>query len=218
MKVNTMSPNGEEDPHAQVKLASKMIGRWPGGAPLVKHPDNDPRVEDTDNDFGYAHEDPYGYKCPLGSHLRRNNPRDSFRDQGAKQSLKVTKRHRIIRRGRLYDLSPDGIDEKGLLFMGLNADLQQQFEFIQHTWANNLQPNKNTLFNDPDPIIGVPDDLDPTHTQGKENYRFAMQQEPVTKYVSGLERFVRIRGGGYFFLPSISAVRYLATLGGDNED
>jgi len=218
MKTNTMRSNGEEDKHAQIRLASKMIGRWPGGAPLVKFPENDPGVEDTDNDFGYAEEDPHGYKCPLGSHLRRNNPRDSFRDQGDKQSLKVTKRHRIIRRGRLYDLGQEGNHEKGLLFMGLNADLQQQFEFIQHIWSNNLQPNKKTLYNDPDPVIGVPDDKDPRHRQGKADYRFAMQQEPVTKYVSGLERFVRIRGGGYFFLPGISAVRYLATLGGEKED
>lgn len=217
MKKKTELPTGEEDTHAKVRLASKMIGRWPGGAPLVKHPENDPKIESTDNDFGYADDDPHGLKCPLGSHLRRNNPRDSFRDQGKKQSLKVTKRHRIIRRGRLYDLGPEGNQEKGLLFMGLNADIQQQFEFIQHIWANNLQPNKATLYNDPDPIIGTMDPMDPRYRQGDGNFRFAMQKDPVSQYVDGLQRFITIRGGGYFFLPGLSALRYLATLGNENE-
>ncbi len=213
MESKTNKPNGETDPHAAVKLASKIIGRWPGGAPLVKHPDQDPGVQSTDNDFGYAKEDPFGMKCPLGSHLRRNNPRDSFRDQNPKQSLKVTKRHRLIRRGRLYQTGTKGNEEYGLLFMGLNADIAQQFEFIQHVWANNLQPNKKTLYNDPDPVIGVPDPADPIQQQGDHNFRFAMQGDPACHYIEGLQRFVTIRGGAYLFLPSLSALRYLTTLG-----
>ena len=309
MADKSRRPNGEVDHHSKVKLASKMIGRWPEGAPLVKHPENNPKINSKDNDFLYAKEDPHGFKCPLGSHLRRNNPRDNFRDQDAKQSLKVTKRHRILRRGRLYDIpkeqTPEGKREKGLLFIGVNSDIQKQFEFIQHVWANNLQPNKKTLFNDPDPIIGTPDPEDPRfaftnrfskaidestffemmvegavervmlrpaakqvlvylqessqkdwgvfetmqnfpdcaflvdnsrhfierfqsacENLGKKiefekdetNYRFTIQQKPVAQYVSGLERFVTIRGGDYFFMPGISALRYLTTLGINSEE
>jgi Dyp-type peroxidase family len=198
---------GEDRKAAAVKLASKMIGRWPGGAPLTKFPDKDPESESTDNDFGYAKEDPHGIKCPFGSHLRRNNPRDSFRYDDPELSLKITKRHRIIRRGRLYKLpaeqSENGVEELGLHFLGINTSIEQQFEFIQHAWANNGQMVH--LTNDPDPVIGVPDEHSAT--------QFTIPQEPVARCVRGLQRFVTVRGGAYFFMPGISALRYLATIG-----
>lgn len=208
MDKKTRRADGREDKDAKIKLASKMVGRWPSGAPLVKFPDKDPGLSSVDNDFGYAEEDPFGFKCPFGSHLRRNNPRDSFRQQGPKQSLKVTQRHRIIRRGRLYERREDPSKpvEEGLQFIGINADIEQQFEFIQHVWVNNQQ--LKWLTGDPDPIIGVPDPAAP----GPQPNRFTIQKEPYSVCVEGLERFVTIRAGAYLFMPGLNALRYLTTL------
>ena len=109
-------------------LAAKMVGRWPSGAPLVKAPErDDPRLGE-DNDFGYQ-SDKLELRCPMGSHIRRANPRDSLGDSPA-VSLASANRHRILRRGRLYGprAVPGERDaaEQGLLFLCLNADIQRR--------------------------------------------------------------------------------------------
>jgi deferrochelatase/peroxidase EfeB len=91
------------------------------------------------------------------------------------------------------------------LFTCFNADISRQFEFIQYTWAN--YPKFKQLYNDPDPIIGVRENPEPGLQQN-----FTIPQEPVSKMVTNLQRFVKIKGGAYFFFPSITAIRYLATL------
>lgn len=206
MLKNSVSEEGA------IKLASKMVGRWPSGAPLAKYPDSDPGGTSNDDDFGYAKLDPYGAKCPLGSHLRRNNPRDKFEDNGPGKSLEITKKHRIMRRARLYGepiagspLNHKPKDEVGLHFMCFQANISTQFEFLQHTWSN--YPNFGELYNDPDPLIGTMEKPYPNYEQN-----FTIQGIPVSKTIPNLERFVRIRGGGYFFFPGIMALRYLATL------
>ena len=83
----TRNPEGGNDAEARVKLGSKMVGRWPSGAPLIRHPNRDPDrgkredelPSDSANDrFGYFESDPHGDICPIGSHIRRSNPRDSL--------------------------------------------------------------------------------------------------------------------------------------------
>jgi Dyp-type peroxidase family len=212
----TKNPDGSSNPAARTKLASKMIGRWPSGAPLVKTPDyDDPKLAGS-NDFGYHQADPYGYNCPIGAHIRRANPRDSLDPQpGTEKSIAVGKRHRILRRGREYGkpINPDDLfnanllaqeeQDRGLHFICLCANIARQFEFIQHTWINN--PNFNALYDDADPIIGT------HHPRGGT---FTVQAQPVRKRITGLPRFVTVLGGAYFFIPGIRAIRYLASLGG----
>jgi Dyp-type peroxidase family len=212
MNEQTKNDDGSINEAESTKLAAKMIGRWPSGAPVTKFPDQDPGSISDDNDFGYAATDKDGLKCPLGAHLRRCNPRDSFEDDDKKESIKLSNRHRIIRRARLYgdpfigspvNKNPDG--EVGLLFNCFNADISRQFELIQHTWANSTKV-KN-FYSDPDPLIGVRD----VPFEGMPQ-NFTIQGCPVNKTITGLQRFVKIRGGAYFFFPSITATRYLATL------
>jgi len=212
MNEKTKNPDGSVNVDESAKLAAKMMGRWPSGAPITKYPDKDPGVLSDDDDFGYHQNDPDGLKCPHGSHLRRCNPRDSFEDNSAKESLELSNRHRIIRRARLYgqpyvgsplDRKPEG--KVGLLFNCFNADISRQFELIQYTWANSTKVKQ--LYNDPDPIIGT---RQSAHDGLPQN--FTIQACPVNKTVTGLKRFVTIKGGGYFFFPSITAIRYLATL------
>src|SRR5205807_2986021 len=67
-------------PEEQELIAAKLMGRWRSGAPLVLSPEKDDPALGADpqrnNDFNYAKMDPHGYAVPLGSHIRRMNPRD----------------------------------------------------------------------------------------------------------------------------------------------
>ena len=199
--------NNEES----VKLAAKMMGRWPSGAPLVKHPDKDPGGDHPDNDFNYSKDDELGLKCPIGAHIRRVNPRDHFEETGPAGSLKLTRRHRIMRRIRSYgepfvatpeNHKPNGTI--GLLFGCFNADIARQFEFIQNTWANN--PKFKRLYADPDPFVGVKDDA-----RGQEQ-NFTIPTQTVNKTITGMQNFVNVKGGAYFFFPSISTLKFLGTI------
>jgi Dyp-type peroxidase family len=203
-----------------VSLAAKMVGRWPSGAPLVKAPLTDNPAFQDDNEFMYFNSgDPDGLMCPVGSHLRRSNPRDSLDPgPGSERSIEVGKRHRIIRRGRVYgppaaaSMDPadiigrpdDGVD-RGLHFICFNTQLARQFEFIQHTWMNSTKFDGS--YADDDPIAGDRGDV-----HGSPGGTFTLQSEPVRKRVTGLPRFVTTVGGAYFFMPSIGATRYLASL------
>jgi Dyp-type peroxidase family len=217
--VTTESANLDRtpDPERRELLAAKMMGRWRSGAPLVLAKDHDVpvlgRYALLNNNFRYHTSDPGGRMCPIGSHIRRANPRDDVKFKPpallqlpvGRKSLKLSKHHRIIRRGRRYldtalsPQNPNGRDE-GVLFIAINADLHRQFEFMQQTWLNN--PTFQGLDNDIDPVVGNNDG-----TAG-----FTVQGEPCDQRVNGLPRFVSVKGGGYFFLPAIRALRFLASL------
>ena len=208
MEQLTLNPDGTVNETAKIRLASKCVGRWPSGASLVTYPDDDPGDLHENDDFGYADTDPEGLKCPFGSHLRRNNPRDALRFYDKNQSLKVSRRHRIIRRGRTYQL-PDGNNGKGeigLMFICFNANIELQFEFIQHVWANNNQSGNYS--NDIDMIIGVQPEGNPANGSGQ----FTIQNKPVNEYYNIVEQFVTIKGGAYFFFPSLTCIEFLTTL------
>ena len=215
----TRSRNGLPDPQARTRLASKMVGRWPSGTPLVKSPDADNPAMVGDNDFLYHRlGDEHGFKCPIGSHIRRTNPRDSLEPTpGSERSIEVGKRHKILRRGRLYgtpaavSMEIDDIvaagdvpGDRGLHFICFNTHIGRQFEFIQHTWANNAK--FDGLYEDDDPLIG-----NRGGAHGGPGGVFTIQSEPIRTRVTGMPRFVQVRGGGYFFMPGIRAIRFLAS-------
>lgn len=208
MEEFTLNEDGSVNEDEKLKLAAKCIGRWPSGAALVNYPDGDPGGNHENDDYGYADKDPDGLKCPFGAHMRRNNPRDSFRWYDKKQSLKITRRHRIIRRGRRYDTygTNGDIEAQGTHFICFNASLELQYEFVQHVWANNNQMRH--LTNDVDVIVGVPDENNPNNP----TMQFTVQSEPVNKFYEGWKQFVTIRGGAYFFFPSISTLNFLTTI------
>jgi Dyp-type peroxidase family len=202
------------DPVESDKLAAKLIGRWKSGAPVVLTPHKDDPTLSESNDFVYQAEkppemnDPGGFRCPFGAHVRRSNPRDTLGGDRV-EALKLTKRHRLIRRGRSYgsrmanprDLSD--AEERGLLFMCVNANIERQFEFVQQTWVNN--PSFNGLYNERDPIFG--------DTSAQKGGYMTIPRRPARRRLSNLGGFVTIRGGAYFFLPSIKALSYLGCLG-----
>jgi Dyp-type peroxidase family len=199
----------------RVHLAAKMIGRWPDGKPLVKLPPVGGVPRDPE-DFDFARDDPRGEQCPFGAHIRRTNPRAVLAND-PDLGLAKSKKHRILRRGRSYGepfvepLLPEALARaaesgtgnlgpRGLHFVGINADLANQFEFVQQTWANGTV--FGGLHGEVDPLIG-----DPSQTGG----RFTIPGHPKRR-VCGIPRFVNVRGGAYFFVPSRAALYYLARL------
>ncbi|MFL5345420.1 MAG: Dyp-type peroxidase [Hyalangium sp.] len=189
---------GDTDERKKQWLAAKLMGRWPSGEPLRPGEDAPPthaRSEKhwIDNSFGFNEKDPDGYGCPVASHIRRANPRDSL-PPSAELSLQVSRRHRILRRGITY--SDD--TGKGMLFIAINANIARQFEFLQQTWLNNGK------------FGGRYDERDPLTTHGAG--RLTLPSQPVRRCVEGIARFVTMKGGGYFFLPSLRALEFLAHL------
>ena len=196
LREHGKTPEGEE------LLAAKLMGRWRSGAPLVHRPDKDDPEMGADpqrnNDFNYKKEDPLGYAVPLGSHIRRMNPRDT----GANMN-----RRRMIRRGGTYgphlpEGAPDDGVERGIAAFVICASLVRQFEFAQNVWVNDR--NFHELGNERDPFIGNHD--------GTLEYK--VPKRPVRKKITGLPAFTTCRGGEYFFLPGLKGLRYLAGLGG----
>ncbi|AFM16049.1 putative iron-dependent peroxidase [Mycolicibacterium chubuense NBB4] len=186
----------------QELLAAKFMGRWRSGAPLVLAPHADDPELGADpmrnNDFNYEEMDPLGYACPLGSHARRLNPRDTAANMN---------RRRMIRRGATYgpalpDGAPDDGVDRGIAAFIICASLVRQFEFAQNVWINDKTFHE--LGNEHDPICGTQDGtLD-----------FTVPKRPIRKVHKGIPAFTTLRGGAYFFLPGLTALRYLATLGG----
>jgi Dyp-type peroxidase family len=212
-----------------VWLGSKMVGRWPNGAPLVLHPDREPAQDpEPENNFSYRDADPSknddeGRRCPFGAHIRRTNPRDSL-DPGPAESRITSSRHSMLRRGRAYglplaeDMTPTAFLraaeerkalKRGLHFICLNADIARQFEFVQQTWVMN--PKFQGLTADPDPLI-APHPSPEAVASGAAEGNLTIPRNPVRRRVTGLSRFVSMRGGAYFFVPGLRALRYLAGL------
>jgi len=188
-------------PEEQELMAAKLMGRWRSGAPLVLAPNKDDPALGADpqrnNDFDYGKMDPHGYAVPLGSHIRRMNPRDTAANMN---------RRRMIRRGGTYgphlaEGAPDDGIERGIAAFIICASLIRQFEFAQNVWVNDR--NFHELGNERDPVCGNQDGT----------LEFKIPKRPIRKKITGLPAFTTVRGGAYFFLPGLKALRYLAALG-----
>lgn len=183
---------GQQGQQAKEKLAAKLVGRWRDGTPLTLSPEtNNASLAET-NDFGYADFDRHGEKCPAGAHIRRVNPRDSL-GKHPQQSLRIANRHRLLRRSRLYDYG----DDVGIVFTCFNVSFSRQFEHVQETWINGHRPAGTR---ETDPLVGV---------RQESTGDFSYPSCPVRKTVSGLNDFVAVTGGGYFFFPALDVFAML---------
>jgi deferrochelatase/peroxidase EfeB len=233
------------DPQARQKLAEAMVGRTMNGKPLLEMCNPIDGVGPDKEDIGYNQftyqGDDGGARCPVGSHIRRSNPRNAdfpqpvngfisrlirilgFGRKDIRDDLMApTRFHRILRRGREYgeDLfvpealepAPPNDPERGLHFVCLNSNIARQFEFVQSAWCmstkfNGLTEESDPLIGNREPIPGCP------HTDS-----FSVPQENgLRRRVNGLPQFVFVRGGAYFFLPSLRALRYFARLGSTSQ-
>lgn len=162
--------------------------------------------------FDY-NEDGGGARCPLGAHIRRANPRSAleFGQKGAFETPgALSNRRRLIRRGLPYgDSSTKRTDDgdHGIIFMALNASIRRQFEFVQQQWMN--YGNDFKLANDKDPLIGNQGRSDSGAGEGTMIIQSGDKTQPPF-FCSKLPRFVETRGGDYFFVPSLTALRMIA--------
>ncbi len=171
------------------------------------------------NDFSYS-DDPHGVKCPASSHLRRVNTRDALDPQavfrGKAPGLKMAgsvlnNRRRILRRGLPYGESPadtNDTDDHGVVMLVMCADLFRQFEFVQQQWINyGLDARAGS---DSCPIVG-------NHSQGGSDTgpkaKFVIPAPEGSGHppfiIEGIPQFVETRGGEYFFVPSMTALRMI---------
>jgi deferrochelatase/peroxidase EfeB len=184
-------------------IAERVVGRDLNGNLLCPGGVLPPVDGQPDNDFAFFDTDRRGLGCPMGSHVRRGNPRDGLAPTAADKEtlLKAANSHRILRRGRKFgpDIADPRVDdgqERGLLFICLNTDIGRQFEFVQQTWM--LNPNFAFLYDETDPLIG------PSCT-------FTIPEQPMRRIVP-VKTYVQMAGGEYFFLPSLPALDYLEAL------
>jgi deferrochelatase/peroxidase EfeB len=184
---------------------SRIVGRWRSGCPVAASPDRDDPQLAGHNAFLFEATDAKGHACPFGSHIRRANPRDSLFEpwrttngRRAAATLPDNDRRRLLRRGRAFGLpfaaAPEA--ERGLMFLALGASIERQFEFVQHSWV--LNPNFAGLADETDPLVGAADNT------------LTLQARPFARRLVGVKTHAWTEAGGYFFLPSRSALRFLA--------
>ena len=239
---------GQHFPGGKEALMAKFAGRWPNGAPLALFPIKEDAdrfiaklteaeqkrrmatgVEKTYWDEQYYelrsqmaafkyNDDLSGARCPIGSHIRRTNPRGALEfwqgERGEKTPFAtpgaLTNRRRLLRRGAPYgevkDPNRDDGDH-GIVFMVIGASIKRQFEFVQQQWIN--YSNDFKLGNEKDPLLGNHGEV-----EGRGTGRMVIEADPKGDnppfFCANLPRFVETRGGDYFFLPSLTALRMIA--------
>ncbi|MBI1173323.1 hypothetical protein GC209_18200 [bacterium] len=199
-------------------VAAQMCGRWRNGVPYDPKPDQNPYLQPDLPDAGpdrarLLNNFDYGpdARCPAGAHIRRGNPRG-----GPIVQREANYTRRIVRRGMPYMLQPDPLHpelspECGLLGNFICANLASQFEAVMSDWIN-LGLQDPHITGDNDPLLGA---------NSVETSRFVLSLPTTNKRgepdvqsfpLHGLPRFIQSRGGAYTFLPSLTAIRYLANL------
>jgi deferrochelatase/peroxidase EfeB len=229
-----LNQQSEGDFATAEKLGASFVGRTRAGDPLARvQKSSIPGItpEEKQNQFTFE-KDPGGSGCPFGAHIRRANPRNTdfpgrpagffarlvtrlgFGPRGFRDDLMSSVRfHRILRRGREYGpelrpedavaLAPPNDPERGLHFICLNANISRQFEFLQNAWIVNTK--FSGLTNESDPLLGTRAPL----VGCPATAHFTIEAENhLRRRLSGLPQFVTVRGGAYFFLPSLRALRY----------
>lgn len=197
-----------------------VVGRFEDGTPVTLS--DKARGAAPPNDFDYGGD--AGRRCPLHAHIRKSNPRGS----GGAEPEPAERAHLMPRRGIPYEdvkraVHPDELPEaatlaefnarvapllptgpgQGLLFMAYNRVIGQQFKFTQQAWVNSPAfplPGVHGM----DPVIGqgalVPG-------QQRMFRRWDNTASPVVAF--DFAGFVKMKGGEYFFSPSLNFLREL---------
>ena len=188
-----------------------------------------PELAESDtfnNNFIYG-DDAVGQVVPLAAHIRKTYPRDQIPlDEKNNPVTEIggllksedarsrTETHRLLRRGLPYGKSLFAAeggkpgDKRGLLFLAYQSDIERQFEFVQRMWV--LPLNFPRIGAGQDPLIT------PQHTSAAEGtlslcpfYRTRSLTDVSDTQVQtiAIQHFVITRGGGYYFSPSIDALK-----------
>jgi Dyp-type peroxidase family len=210
-------------------LAARLVGRWPSGAPFNRVPEADdptlgknklannnfrfdsdsfplPLKGGAEDKFPMASADPAGITCPWAAHIRKVNVRDSGSDMGGRDS---TYTRRVFRTGipfgrPLADPFAPQDDEKGnrgLLFLCVQSSIESQFEFLTARWMGDPSRPKTPAGHDI--LIGQ----NAATGEDRERRCVIFGQGLQQVQLSVKAEWVIPTGGGYFFLPSIRALR-----------
>lgn len=214
------------DENGGLPLAEAMVGRKRDGEPLAvtgERPIRGVGPKPADIKFnGFDFEsDTQGLTCPITGHVRRANPRTGDQPGGnlgiirklagmlgfgldrAPDTIASSRFHRLLRRGRKYGAGAD----TGLHFICLGASIARQFEFVQGAWLASAK--FGGLTGEQDPLLGSRQPFPQDHPT--DGFRWP-QAAGACRAFEGLPQFVTVKGGAYFFLPGVRALRYLASL------
>ncbi len=193
-------------PSDEERVGAMIMGRFADGTPVTVSGLGGIVSATTENNFNYKG-DTFGAKCPWHAHIRKVNPRGTSNDE----TLKQERQHRIVRRGIPYgmrDVNPKTspsiqqapVSGVGLLFMCYQGSITNQFEFIQNRWAgkDNFPGDGAGM----DAMIGIDRKFVGRYAQLHGNLS-------STK-MCNLGNFVTLKGGEYFFAPSIAFLKSLA--------
>lgn len=234
-----MDQEAQGDHEKREQLASSMVGRQRDGTPLVERvvqPIEGIKTSGKQavlNQFNFDN-DPHGQQCPVGSHIRRSNPRTGDFPPGVTGLLSrlvrifgfgrkhpgddliaSTRFHRLLRRGRAYGeqlseeeaLKPEVQQvERGLHFICLVANISRQFEFVQNAWS--MGAKFGGIQNETDPLLG---NRQPLSNGASTNHFSQPDADGPAHCTHGMPQFVTVQGGAYFFMPGIRALRYMAS-------
>jgi len=178
-----------------------VVGRFKDGTPVTLQAN---KGRGAFNNFTYLPDDPTGNRCPFHAHIRKANQRGA----NAALGLAEERKRRIVRRGIPYGIRPPVSGEVGLLFQAFQSDISRQFEFIQRTWVDNpnfpefrILPGLNT---GDDALIGQ-------HPRAVQRWPrdWGRSGRFIGRRLFNFGDHVRLRGGEYFFTPSLSFLRAL---------
>lgn len=186
-----------------------LVGRFEDGSPVLLDDEDSIPNSAHFNNFDYA-SDPSGGRCPHFAHVRKANPRrDAFDKSRTMARRGIPFGHRDVD----TELDPipaqTPINGVGLLFMSYQASIENQFEFIQRDWANNAAfPADSTGI---DPIIGQSAvTATPAERSSDRSYQFPQTYgTPSPTIPAQFDQFVTMKGGEYFFAPSITFLKSL---------
>lgn len=214
------------DANGGLPLAEAMVGRRRDGQPMAVTGERPirgvgPKPSDIELN-GYDFEsDPAGLRCPVTGHVRRANPRTGdlpggnlgivrklagmlgFGVERRPDTIASSRFHRLLRRGRKYGSGAD----TGLHFICLGASIARQFEFVQGAWLASAK--FGGLSGEQDPLLGTRQAFPEGHDT--DGFRWPQRNGPC-KPLEKLPQFITVKGGAYFFLPGVKALRYLASL------
>jgi deferrochelatase/peroxidase EfeB len=213
------------------KLASRLVGRWLSGAPVNRVPQKDDQNLgknklannhfrfDSDaraytltspfvDKFPQSMADPAGLRCPWAAHIRKVNTRDSASDTGGRDS---TYARRILRIGIPFGKplrnpyatikNDPQKGDRGLLFLSIQASIEDQFEFLMARWMGD--PSRPKMPGGHDILVGQNDD--PGEGRERRCALFGSGAQQAT--VATRAQWIVPTGGGYFFVPSMTALR-----------
>jgi len=175
-------------------VGAMAVGRYRDGTPAV--PTTGIDLTADPNDFNFD-QDALGARCPFHAHIRKTNPRgDIARIVGA--PFEFERARRVVRRGIPYGERPN-LQERptsgvGLLFMCFQSNLDQFVIQQEGSDSNDFVRQATGI----DAVIG----------QSAAPSEQTWPSNGAVKFT--MANFVAMKGGEYFFAPSLSFLKSLS--------